>query len=208
MNGDQSTHLQRLLDRLRQGDDAARQELVGCAYERLRLLARKIFHRDFPRLENLHETDSFLHEAVVRLLQALQQVQPPTVADFFTFAAAQMRRVLVDAARRQDRRGNVVGHGGAAQATSSQELRRDEPADTAHGPANLAVWTEFHQKVEELPRQERDVVDLHWYQGLTQAETARLLGVHEKVVSRCWISAQLKMADWVPGLEGFSQGGG
>jgi RNA polymerase sigma-70 factor (ECF subfamily) len=208
MNGDQSTHLQELLDRLRQGDDAARQELVGCAYERLRLLARKIFHGDFPRLKNLHETDSFLHEAVVRLLQALQQVQPPTVADFFTFAAAQVRRVLVDTARREDRRGRAAGHGGVIQATSSQDLCRDELADTAHGPATLAVWAEFHQKVEELPREERDVVDLHWYQGLTQAETARLLGVHEKVVSRRWISARLKLADWVPGLEGFSQDGG
>jgi hypothetical protein len=35
---------------------------VGCAYERLRLLARKILHEDFPRFENLHETGSVLDE--------------------------------------------------------------------------------------------------------------------------------------------------
>src|SRR5437879_4533116 len=104
MADDRTTQLQHLLDRLRNGDGSARTELLALAYERLRLLARKMFHQDFPRLGKLHETDSILHEALLRLLRALQEVQPPSVRDFLTFSAAQIRRVLLDLARRQDRR--------------------------------------------------------------------------------------------------------
>jgi RNA polymerase sigma factor (sigma-70 family) len=75
------------------------------------------------------------------------------------------------------------------------------PSDTADqtgDPSHLAQWSEFHEKVRELPEEEREVVDLYWYQGLTQAETAQLLGVHEKAVSRRWLSARLKLSEWLP----------
>ena len=78
MSDDRTIQLQQLLERMRNGDESVRTELLGLAYERLRLLARKMFHQDFPRLGNLHETDSILHEAVLRLLRALQEVQPPS----------------------------------------------------------------------------------------------------------------------------------
>src|SRR5207244_11941126 len=103
MADDKTSELQQLLDRVRSGDAAGRTELLELAYERLRLLARKMFHQDFPRLGNLHETESILHEAVLRLFRALQDVQPPSVRDFLTFSAAQIRRVLLDMARQQDR---------------------------------------------------------------------------------------------------------
>src|SRR5260370_26871714 len=101
MADDRTTQLQQLLDRMRCGDGAARVELLRLAYERLRLLARKMFHHDFPRLGNLHETDSILHEAILRLFRALQEVPLPSVHDFLTFSAAQIRRVLLDMARHQ-----------------------------------------------------------------------------------------------------------
>ena len=71
-------------------------------------------------------------------------------------------------------------------------------ADTSEDPSHLAQWSEFHEKVRGLPDDEREVVDLYWYQGLTQAETARVLGVHEKVVSRRWLRARLKLSEWLP----------
>ncbi len=71
-------------------------------------------------------------------------------------------------------------------------------ADASQDPSVLAQWSEFHQKVRELPDEEREVVDLYWYQGLTQTETARILGVHEKAVSRRWLRARLKLSEWLP----------
>jgi RNA polymerase sigma factor (TIGR02999 family) len=201
MNGDDTTQLQLLIDRLQQGDDSARRELIGCAYERLRLLARKMLHTDFPRLQNLHATGSVLDEAALRLLTALQEVTVHTVQDFFSFAAMQMRRVLIDMARRQRRDDPGVNLEAPAKQDSSQTRPPFEEADTTWDPAQLAIWTEFHEKVGELPEKERSVVDLHWYQGLTQAETAQLLGMSPSDVSRCWMRARLKLLDCVRGLE-------
>jgi RNA polymerase sigma factor (sigma-70 family) len=195
MADDRIGQLEQLLERLRNGDGAAGSELLALAYERLRLLARKMFRQDFPRLGNLHETDSILHEAVLRLFRALQEVHPPSVHDFLTFSAAQIRRVLLDMARRQDRRIRNVKE----LSDSSGPPMAAVPEPAGSDPSHLAQWSEFHEKVRELPDNEREVVDLYWYQGLTQAETARVLEIHEKAVSRCWLSARLKLSEWLPG---------
>ena len=194
MANDPITHLQQVLDRLRQGDDSARRELIGCAYERLRLLARTILHEDFPRFENLHETGSVLDEAALRLLKALEQEQPATVRGFFGLAAKKIREVLLDLARRDRRRGGEARRDGVAQqANASQNLIPYDPADGSYDPVLLAKWTEFHRMVDELPEEQREVVDLHWYQGLTQAETAVVMGISQKEVSRLWIRATRKL---------------
>jgi RNA polymerase sigma-70 factor (ECF subfamily) len=192
MNGDQSTELQRLLDLLRQGDQAAGPELIGRAYERLRFLARRILRRDFPRFDGRRGTDSMLNEAAVRLLRSLEEVRPATCRSFFNFAAVQIRRVLLSAVRLDDR-DRVVGLAEGA-----------EPA-AADDPAELAVWTEFHRRVEQLPPAEREVVNLLWYNGLTQAECAEMLGISPRMVSHHWVSARLKLADWVPGFRALSR---
>jgi RNA polymerase sigma factor (sigma-70 family) len=196
MADDRTSQLQQLLDRLRNGEGAARTELLALAYERLRLLARKMFHEDFPRLGNFHETDSILHEAVLRLSRALQDVSPPSVYDFLTFSAAQIRRVLLDLARSQGRRDRITNE--LSDRFGPSLAAREGLSGTSGDPAELAQWSEFHQKVRELPDEEREVVDLYWYQGLTQAETARVLGIHEKAVSRRWLRARLKLAEWLP----------
>jgi RNA polymerase sigma factor (sigma-70 family) len=187
MTDHQTLKLQDLLDRITQGDAFARRELVGCAYERLRLLARKILHEDFPRLSRLHETGSVLHEATLRLLRALEEIQVPSVPDFFRFAAVQIRRVLLDRARRP--LPAIPGKG---------ECDR---ADSTDDPSTLADWTRFHEKVAELPLELRDVVEHVWYLGLTQAATAKILNLHPKEVSRRWLEARLALADVVPGFD-------
>ncbi len=198
MASDETIHLQQLLDRLRQGDDSARRELIGCAYERLRLLARNVLHREVPRIDELHETGSVLHLAAIQLLKALEQEHPATLGAFFALAAKKTREVLLDVVRRSRRRGGEVRGVGIAQGQDTPGAPLYESADTSDDPANLALWTEFHEKVDELPERERAVVDLHWYQGLTQAETGAILGLTQKVVSRLYIQAFQKLRDYVP----------
>jgi RNA polymerase sigma-70 factor (ECF subfamily) len=205
VDSDHTTHLQCLLDRLRQGDDTAHNELVGRAYERLRRLARKILRQDFPRLDRLHGTTTVLHETALRLLKALQEVKPATVREFFALAARHIRWALLDLARRAN---PEVALPERPADGSSQGGQPDERPDSSNDPAKLALWTEFHRAVEALPAAEREVVDLHWYQGLTQAEIARLLGVPPKQVSLRWISARLKLCRQVPGLKSLVPGGG
>src|ERR1700732_4373268 len=106
---------QYLLDQLRDGDAAACRQLVERACERLRRLANKIFSTSFPRLKAVHDLDSVVNQAVVQLLTSLSTVKPATGRDFINFAAAQLRRVLLDMARaqtrRQKRQGAAAGEG-------------------------------------------------------------------------------------------------
>jgi RNA polymerase sigma factor (sigma-70 family) len=197
---DDSTLLQGLLDRMKQGDRAARRELLDRACARLRRLANTMFAGSFPALRDQHELDSVVHETWLRLLQALEEVEPPTVADFFRLAAHKVRQVLLDMADRQRRRatrevpgaGSDSGSGGLPSGTG-------ETLD----PARLALWSEFHARVANLPEDERTVFELHYYLELPQAEIARMLDLHPRKVSYLWIASTERLADHLDGVDGF-----
>lgn len=188
--GDGSTvHLQSLIDRMNAGDALARDELIEHACARLRQVTRKI-RQDFPRIRNNEETADLLQKSVIRLLRALQTTRIATPREFFRLAALQARRELIDMARRPAWVKNATDIDAASMA---------EPLDTSQEPLRLAAWTEFHRKVETLPEQEREVVDLVWYQGMSQAEAAAVLTVSVPTIKRRWLSAKLRLQTTVAG---------
>ena len=183
--------LQVCLDRMLQGDAEARKQLFGLAYERLTVLARKV-RKDFPSLGDLHETGDILHDAYPRLHKALEQIAPQSVRDFYGLAALQIRRVLIDLCRRlRGRRGQRKPPVQIAESDTSPGFDVEEKT---HDPSRLAHWAEFHEAVDKLPPQEREVVDLLWYQELSQEEAAEVLGVDKSTVKRRWRHAREKLA--------------
>jgi DNA-directed RNA polymerase specialized sigma24 family protein len=86
------------LDRMRAGDLAARDELIRGFQGRLELLARKMLLRD-PRLARWTEPDDVLQGVLMRLLRALQSVQPDSTRAFFGLAAEHIRRELLERVR-------------------------------------------------------------------------------------------------------------
>ena len=66
-------------------------------------------------------------------------------------------------------------------------------------PHQLALWTEFHDKIAELPADERDLFDFLWYQELTQAEVATMLGVSDRTVKCRWAAARLALHERLGG---------
>lgn len=62
----------------------------------------------------------------------------------------------------------------------------------AGGPL-LDMWTAFHERVKQLPAEEREVVGLIFYHGWTQAQVAELLQVNERTIRRWWVAAQMKL---------------
>ena len=96
MDQDSTSQLQMLLDRLRQGDKQARREFLEQVCNRLRRLAATILSGSFRNLQGRHEVDSVVHETWLRLMQAMEKADPPTVTDFFRLAAHKIRQVLLD----------------------------------------------------------------------------------------------------------------
>jgi RNA polymerase sigma factor (sigma-70 family) len=188
MDGDTTLRLQSLLDRMNAGDPAARRELIARAYDRLRLLAGAILNRSFPTLRNRHDLDSVLHDSYIRLVQALDSVTAPTVADFFRLAARKINHVLLDLIDRHRRHGRGDGLSGFAA----------DPPDQSHDPARLALWAEFHAQAARLPDGPREVFELQYYLDLSQAEIAVLLNLHPRKVSRLWQSAKDHLAAALP----------
>src|SRR5262245_1202071 len=174
----QTVQIQGYLDRLRGGDEAARDELLGCACERLRHLARKMLRR-YPNVHRWEQTDDVLQNAAIRLYRTLRQLPVQTPLDFFRLAALNIRRELLDLAKHyygpQGQGAHHASWGSGDSSAADSDLGRAAPPDRSDDPARLAAWGEFHERIAALPDEERDVFDLLWYQDLSQAEAAELL---------------------------------
>jgi RNA polymerase sigma-70 factor (ECF subfamily) len=190
-----STVIEALIVRLRTDNEGARAELLSRTTDRLARLTRKML-RDYPGVHRWEQTDDVLQNAMLRLYRALQQVAPSTIDDFFRLAALQIRRELIDLARHYSGPlGDGANHASHARVEESERVRSpllDSP-DSTYDPGRLAEWTDFHRQVEALPDETRATVDLLFYQGLSQAEAAAVLGTSERTVKRRWQAARLAL---------------
>jgi RNA polymerase sigma-70 factor (ECF subfamily) len=149
--------------------------------------------RRFPAVSRWEESGDLLQNAVLRLLGALGDIEPTSVRDFFGLAAEQMRRELLDLARRcRSRRVCGPSHAAGPDGSASR-LSAPEPAAPAEDPDDLDKWCAFHEAVERLPVEQREVMGLIYYHGWTQAEVAEHLGISKRTVQRHWAAAMLKL---------------
>jgi RNA polymerase sigma-70 factor (ECF subfamily) len=189
--------IQGCLDRLRAGDESARQDLIECSCGRLERLTRKMLG-GWQRVHRWEETCDVLQNSLVRLCRSLSEAKPARAVDFFRLAALHIRRELHDLAKHYyGPRGVGANHATAAWKSPCADEYGDwtarEPLGAEEDPASLAAWAEFHDEVERLPDEECEVFDLLWYQELSQAEAAELLSVSERTVKRRWASARLRL---------------
>lgn len=194
-----AAQLQAWLDRLNAGDQSARDELIRHASARLRGLAGKMMQK-YNRLERWVDIDDVLQNAVVRLLRAMGSTPVRSVQEFFSLAALQIRRELIDLCRHYfGPQGVGANHESARVEGATGDDWRPLVEPVVQGDQDqqeLAFWKDFHLLIERLPAGERCVFDLVWYHGMTQAEAAIVLGLSEAKVKRLWVAAreQLKTA--------------
>jgi RNA polymerase sigma-70 factor (ECF subfamily) len=167
------------------GDPSALDGLLRHAADRLERLARHMLGTQ-PAVQRWAQTGDVLQGALVRLARALATLRPTSTREFFALATQQLRRELIDLARHYYGAQGV----GANHASGSGLV---EASDRTHDPDGLAEWTELHERIEQLPQEERAVVDLLFYQGLQQAEAASILGVTVRTVQRRWQSALVQL---------------
>jgi RNA polymerase sigma-70 factor (ECF subfamily) len=183
--------LQPWLDRHRACDPAAHDGLIRHSQDRLRLLTRQML-RHYPHVRRWEDTSDVFQNVLIRLDRALRDTAPPTPADFLRFAAALVRRELIDLARHH------FGPEGAGRhhdtPAGGPDAPRPDPPAPADDPYRLAVWHELHQYIAALPDGDRTLFDLLYYQGLTQPAAAELLAVPLRTFKRRWQEARLRLA--------------
>jgi RNA polymerase sigma factor (TIGR02999 family) len=174
-----------ILDRLREGDSAAFEELVPLVYQELRLKARQYLARQ-PANHTLQPT-ALVHEAFLKLVGRDSDWR--SRRHFYNAAAEVMRQILVSHARAKTARKRGGGLAGAAARRQRMDLDQI-PAPGAVEDLDCEALdralTELRQRDERRYR----VVMLRYFAGLSDAEVARALELSEKTVERDWSTAK------------------
>lgn len=167
-----------LLLQMRRGDPEAMDRLFPLVYEELRRLAHAQLRRERPG--HTLGTTGLVHETYVRMVDQTR-VEWRDRGHFLMVAAWAMRRILVDYARRNRaaRRG-----GGSVRFT----LDADVPA--AERGEMLLALDEALERLAALDRRLSQVVEYRYFGGLTEEETAEVLGVTRRTVQRDWAKAR------------------
>jgi len=192
MADEHTIRVQECIDRLRAGDEDARNDLFRFAEERLRQVAHRMLG-NFERVHRFEDTWDIQQNAAVRMLRVLKEVPIETARDFFRLATTQIRRELIDLSR------HYYGPLGAGQQQAAAPPEDDAASSMTWNPEKVAVWTEFHSAVEQLPSSEREVFDLLWYQDLDQAEAAKVLATSVPTIKRRWTRARARLQGVYPG---------
>ncbi len=195
-----TTHLHVLLSRLQGGDKAAPDELIRRSLRRLEQLARRML-RAFPHVHRWEDTADVLQRSLLRLLQALQTKRPKTTRDFYKLAANRIRSELLDLVRHYHGPHGLGRHhasGIRLRPADGSALALDPP-DRAADARELDRWCAFHEAVEQLPADEREVFGFVYYHGWTRTWIAELFQVDERTVRRRWQSACLKLHELLNG---------
>ena len=190
-----TTRLQSLLDRWSAGDESAIDEIIVHSQDRLRRMASRMLAAK-PHVGRWNQTDDVLQNSLVRLHRSLKAVKPDSTRAFNGLAATQIRRELIDMAR------SLYGPKGHGRHHKSDPGQADpegnvpplyEAADPATDVVCQVEMAEFHEGVGRLAGEEREVFELIFYQGMTQAEVAHLLDVSERTIKRRWRQARLSL---------------
>jgi RNA polymerase sigma factor (TIGR02999 family) len=167
-----------LLLRLRGGDADVEARLYDLVYADLRGLAHAQLRRERPG--HTLGTTGLVHETYLRLVDQTR-VEWRDRAHFFGAAAVAMRRILVDYARRN----RAARRGGGAEHVP---LADDAPA-AVRGEELLAL-DEALDRLAAVDQRLSEVVVCRYFGGLTEEETADVLGVTQRTVQRDWVKAR------------------
>lgn len=174
-----SHEVTQLLAAWSEGDQAARDELMGVVYQELHRLAHHYMRQEPPG--HTLQTSALVNEAFLRLIDQ-RNVQWQNRAHFFGIAAQMMRRILVDYARNR----RYAKRGGGAQQISLD----DALFVSQERSAEVVFLDEALDRLAEFNRRGGQIVELRFFGGLSIEETAHVLAVSPGTVMRDWTLAK------------------
>lgn len=169
-----------LLDSWRSGNEGAGDELAQMVYDQLRFLASNYLNHEYYK-PSIQTTD-LVNEAWLRLFGG--EIPAFTSrAHFFVIAARQMRRILIDRAR-------VVSAHKRIPRQAILPISQATNIGVAPEVFLLGLDEALKRLEAELPRAGQ-VVELRYFVGLTEEQTAQILGISVTTVKRDWAFAKL-----------------
>jgi RNA polymerase sigma-70 factor (ECF subfamily) len=170
-----STQVTALLQAWTAGESAALDKLTPLIHDELRRLARRLMSGEQP--DHTLQPTALVNEAFLRLVD-IKQVQWKDRAHFLAMAARSMRRVLVDMARSKSyaKRGSR----GKKVLLDENMIGSDEPA------RDVVALDDALKDLSGVDPRKGQVVELRFFGGLTEEETAQVLAVSLETVQRDW----------------------
>lgn len=161
------------------GSKESLERLIPLVYQDLRRLAGALMRREGAQTL---QTTALVHEAYLRLV-GQRDTHWQNRAHFFAIAAQAMRRILVEhaRARRTDKRG-----GGWERMPFDEDMI---PMSAGQSEMMLSLDAALSSLERISPRQSK-IIELRFFGGLTENETAEVLDIDPRTVKRDWRAAR------------------
>jgi RNA polymerase sigma factor (TIGR02999 family) len=170
-----------LLTEWRSGHPQALDRLTPLVYDELRRLARNYMRAE--RGSHTLQATAVVHEAFLRLIQANVVLQDR--GHFFALASRLMRRVLVDHAKSRSR---MKRNSGARDLVAEDSGEALPPMDF-----DVIALDDALEGLQQLEPRLAQVIELHYFGGLTYDQIAAAVGasaatVHRDIrLARAWL---------------------
>jgi RNA polymerase sigma factor (TIGR02999 family) len=174
-----SEQVTQILEAVDAGDERASEKLLPLVYDELRRLAAAKMAREAPG-QTLQPT-ALVHEAWLQLVGSGHEHWNGR-GHFFGAAAEAMRRILIDRARKRNRK----RHG---QGLVRLDVNQLDLAITTDDDTLLRV-NEALEKLEAEAPNHAQLVKLRFFTGLSVTEAAEVLGVAPATAKRYWAFAR------------------
>lgn len=168
-----------LLGEIRRGRSDAEAELLAIVLPALRRLAAQYMRRE--RHDHTLQTTALVHEAYLRLLGS-KAIEWQDRSHFFGVMATHMRRILVDHARAR----NAARGPGKVVRVVWEDARVEAPGRSD----DLVALDEALTRLAQVDARASRVVELKCFGGLTENETADVIGISLATVKRDWTFAK------------------
>lgn len=171
--------LTQILKSANAGESLAKEQLIQAAYTKLKEIAAGRMKQQ--RLDHTLTSTALVNEVTLKLIVE-SQIPVQDSPQFYAYASAAMRNLLIDHARSKKR----AKRGGGAQHLSFKDAI-DECERL--GPLMLELNEALTELAEIRPRHAQ-VVEMRYFGGLSNEEIASALGTSIATVKRDWVQAK------------------
>ena len=179
-----SSHVTTLLGELSRGNEHARDELVTLVYPELRRIAAGYLRNERP--DHTLRPTGLVHEVYMRLF-GTEHVSWQNRAHFFSAVAREMRHLLVDHARARNAKKRADG---------TRRISLDDLCAIAEAQDDeLVALDEALSRLERVDPRASRAVELRFFAGLSERETAEALEISISTLKRDWTFAKAWLFD-------------